>query len=253
MSKKKGKKTKAKRNQAHGSDGKFISNPPPTTPITPLTTDDYGDGDGINPQRILFGENSFSLSNMNGGPFKEKHRLVKFTDKEAGIKINVWLNLFEVITSGTKTDFERGARLISNLAGDALNFYGEEIAPRLKDLNWLKIRSLLEQRYGQESASPLLTAFKRRFKQPESVQSYYDSKMKDMRKTELKEKSMVDLLTDGMPPHFRNHLIASSPQSPLEWLNKAKSFEESMKASARYYQQQSNNNQTGDATVAVAA
>lgn len=154
-------------------------------------------------------------------PESDKPRLVRYNgDDIDSIKVGSWLNLFEVVANTQKadTDQKKVALLMSYLGKDALQWYADEVAPCCMTVTWAKVKQDMEERFGQTIASPVLTAQQRRLLKTETVQAYHTEKMRILRKTKLEEADMIALLTDGLPRHYQQSMIAARIKSTNDWL-----------------------------------
>lgn len=174
---------------------------------------------------------------MTNETAKSKPKFQRFAGAKTKIKISSWISLFEVLASGQTTldtDKKKVAFLMEYLEDEALQFFADEIAPKLDDITWDRVKVALTARFGERTIDPVLAASRRRWnKGHETVQEYYEEKMYLLRKTGLSEASMAEVLTDGMPFGFRNNLIAATIVNTSEWLNKAVRLESSFSTNPR--------------------
>lgn len=112
--------------------------------------------------------------------------------------------------------------------GEALTWFGDEIAPHASTLSWSEVKRRMIARFGQIIIRPLIAAHKRILQSTENVQRYYEEKMDLMRQTTMTEEDMIASLTEGMPFSYHNHLISCGTATTGEWLSKALQFECSM-------------------------
>jgi hypothetical protein len=157
-------------------------------------------------------------STTNGNGHDRRIRLEAFTGYKSVIRADIWCNIFEVITHG-KTDQLRIQALIEYLSGDALNWFGTDIAPAMGNISWAAVRSSLVTRFGTAVVNPSVAANHRRLGLQETVQLYYDDKMRLLRQTTLTETDIVAQLTDGMPTSYKLSLITARPADSVAWLN----------------------------------
>ena len=138
------------------------------------------------------------------------------------------MNLFELVTADSLNDTARIRTLMRYVEGEALTWFGDEIAPNAVNLDWATVRERMIARFGQIIIRPMIAAHKRNLKSEESVQFYYEEKMNLIRQTTMTEEDRIACLTEGMPFHYHNHLISSNVRSTGEWLSKALQLESSM-------------------------
>ena len=176
---------------------------------------------------------STTSTQTNGGfetPQVHSDRILiaRFRKETDGVRINAWLNLFELVTINSRDDQSRIMTLMRYVEGEALTWFGDEIAPHASFLSWPEVKRRMIARFGQIIVRPLIAAHKRFLQATENVQKYYEEKMDLMRQTTMTQLDMIASLTEGMPFQYHNHLIACGPNSVGEWLSKALQFETSM-------------------------
>jgi hypothetical protein len=156
-------------------------------------------------------------------------RLQRYSGQKSKIKIDSWLALFGVVAVAQKadTDQKKLALLMDFLDDEALQWYADNVAPQIDTLTFAAVKTAMTKRFGQLTIDPVLAAQRRRLQKGETVQQYYEDKMYLLRQTGLKEESMAEILTDGMPHFYRTPLIASTIVSVHDWLNKAVRLESS--------------------------
>ena len=156
--------------------------------------------------------------------------LAKFSGHKTVIRADLWLNLFEVITKG-QDDSRRIFNFMAYLNDDALNWFASDIAPKLDDIKWPSVREKFIARFGPAIANPLVESQHRRLKATETVQQYYDDKMRVLRRVTLTEPDVVAQLTEGMPPQYRGYLLCANPQTAVSWLAVALQLESTIRRS----------------------
>lgn len=159
-------------------------------------------------------------------------KLQRYGGLKSKIKISSWLCLFEVVAKKHKatSDSDKVCLLMEYLDEEALQWFADEIAKDLDTAKWSTTVSAMQQRFGDQTVDPVLAAQRRRLQKTETVQAYFEDKMFHLRKTGLREGSMAEMLTDGMPPHYRTPLIAATIGSTADWLSKAVRLESSFGA-----------------------
>jgi hypothetical protein len=113
---------------------------------------------------------------------------------------------------------DKNKKLMSYLADDALEFYATDIASKISTNSWDETRALMESRFGICTIPPILAATRRRLMKADTIQTYYEDKMVHLKRTGLNDKQMSDLLTEGLPDHYRHFFFGNRVKIPLEWL-----------------------------------
>lgn len=162
--------------------------------------------------------------------------LDRFTGRNSIVKIDVWLNLFEVVVSGQPED-EKIRILLRHLSGEALNWFGTKVLPTTAKLSWNHCKSALIAHYGQSLIDPLAEAGKRIFTRADTVQSYFDDKVRLLQQCGLSDQMIVGQLTLGMPPQYEIALLSGQLTNPASWLALATQLETSFKRGTKPRQQ----------------
>lgn len=165
-------------------------------------------------------------------PEPHRARLAKFIGSRSSIKVELWLNLFEVETHG-QTDTARIASLMRYLSDDGLNFYATDIATHMDAMSWTDARKLMTDRFGIAIRHPLVEANKRFLKYSETIQEYYEDKLRLLRLAGLDNEASLALLTDGVPVAYRSHLACCPATTPVEWLKHALRLEATANSNRR--------------------
>ena len=150
-------------------------------------------------------------------------KMPKFSGKEGDLEIEAFLVIFERLFSSIPDD-RKLLKIIAFLEGDAANSYAIDV---LSDPNadWAKAKEKLNHRYGHSDIPPITAAARRRLQRSETVKQYYDDKYKILRRTNLTENHMADLLTEGLPNFYRQHFYGKRFTSTSEWLLTAQDIE----------------------------
>lgn len=156
-----------------------------------------------------------------------KQLIAKYSGHKTVIRADLWINLFEVVTRG-KSDPERVFTMMAYLTDDALNWFASDIAPKLDDIKWAQVRDHFIARFGPAIANPLVESQHRRLKASETVSTYYEDKMRILRRATLTETDVVAQLSEGMPPSYRGLLLCANPQTAVAWLAVALQLEATM-------------------------
>lgn len=156
-----------------------------------------------------------TTTTANGCP-SSRQKLPKFTGHNA-ITVDLWLNLFEVIVVGM-TDVGKIQELMFYLDEDPLLWYATDIASKVDTITWQEVKRSLTERFGAPTVHPIVAAQKIYLTRADSVQSYYDKKMRVLRQACIPDAAMVAMLNEGMPLSYRTTLIGSKIANPVEWL-----------------------------------
>ncbi|CAK9250143.1 unnamed protein product, partial [Sphagnum jensenii] len=81
--------------------------------------------------------------------------------------------------------------------------------------------------------TPLIDAQQRYLKRDETVEDYFQDKMRLLRQTKLSDEEMVQQLTHGTPISWRMSLAAARPADPHAWIEVAQQIEACQKAQFR--------------------
>ncbi|KAI1279258.1 hypothetical protein HDE_14101 [Halotydeus destructor] len=157
------------------------------------------------------------------------HRLLiaRFTGShDSSVRVESWVSMFELVTE-EKTDHERLRALLRYLAGDAMNWFAEDVIPVIDTLTWASCKANLIARFCYVLVSPVLQAQKRYLRRSEDVLCYYNEKMQMLRQTGLSPLDQTAMLTEGMPQSFRTALISAQLKEPQAWLSVALQLESS--------------------------
>jgi hypothetical protein len=159
-------------------------------------------------------------------PSADSSRLLldRFTGNDRVVKVDLWVNLFELVVAG-KPDNERLMTLMRYLSGEALNWFATDVAADIGHLTWNEAKARLIARFGTPTIHPMIEAQKRILSRADTVQSYYDAKMRLIRLARLSDDVAIAMLTDGMPGYYKPALISANITTPIVWLTKALQLE----------------------------
>jgi len=92
-------------------------------------------------------------------------------------------------------------------------------------------------RFGEPLVRPLVAAQPCRiFFRQDTVQKYFDEKMRSLRQCDLDDTDIVSQFTEGMPMSYRTPLIVAQPDAAVQWLTVALQLEQSYaKYTPRHY------------------
>lgn len=151
----------------------------------------------------------------------------RYKGESSKVKIKAWVAVFES-TFTDKNDQEKIRLLGQYLEDEALTWFAEEIlTPRVQQ--WVAAKKILEDRFDATHVRPIVAAKDRFLNKDESINDYYNEKMRLLRQTGLIDLDIVALLTEGLPQYYRTPLISGSPSLPTSWLSLALQLEKSFK------------------------
>ena len=162
-------------------------------------------------------------------PFKSK--LEKYGGTKSDVRIQTWIKLFELHTMGLN-DMQRVQALVYSLKGLALEWFGDEIAGSVLP-SWQIVKDRIITRFGFSTASPLIEAQRRYLKREESVEIYYQEKIRLLRQTHLSEFEITQQLTEGLPLSWKLTMVSARPQDASAWINIARMCESHFRQAAQ--------------------
>lgn len=146
-------------------------------------------------------------------------RLQQYGGRNSPIRLTNWINLYEMVITDPA---QRVRELMFYLKDEALAFFAQEFEP---NMTYDVMKQRLLDRFGEPLVRPIIYAKKRYHRATESVQIYFDDKMKYMRQCQLTDADMVSMLTEGVHFALKPHLRAARPDTPLTWLAIAQELE----------------------------
>jgi len=155
----------------------------------------------------------------------QRSLLERYSGRQDEIRLSSWLNLYNVITDG-KSDKDKVTLLMRYLKGEALAWYADEITKDPK-ISWDECSVQMLSRFGEPLVRPLVAAQRRIFSRQDTVQKYFDEKMRLLRQCDLDDTDIVSQLTEGMPMSYRTSLIVAQPSAAVQWLTVALQLEQS--------------------------
>jgi hypothetical protein len=150
----------------------------------------------------------------------------RFNANNGHQRAETWIALYERVSVKLNND-ERIDALISYLTGDALTWFGDEIAS--KTYMWSEVKQRFLERFSIATVAPLVAASQLRMNRSDTVQSYAQEKWRLLRLTDASVKHCLPLMTDGMPNEYRTALYSANPTTYEQWLQIALSIEASNK------------------------
>jgi hypothetical protein len=162
---------------------------------------------------------------MSNSPPRDKSKLRRFNGTDLLPTASTWIALFEIVSPNCTPDYDKIIMMMDYLDGEALEWYGTDIAPRLSTVTWNECRQQLIDRFTSTAIQPNIAAQYRKLKRDETVIQYYNSKMALLRKTGLNDTAMAAELTEGLPMHMKTMLIGAQVKTPKDWLAVAAQFE----------------------------
>lgn len=145
-------------------------------------------------------------------------------DIKSELPAEMWIALFEQVTRGLP-DNERIELLVTYLSKDGLRWYAQFVLPFRMVYNWPTVRQLFLNKFARTDVKPIVASKDRKLQPKESIQSYFDEKTRLMELAFISRSGQLDLLTDGLPDHFRDAMISREPRSLIEWLRLAQSLD----------------------------
>lgn len=159
-----------------------------------------------------------------------RHRLLeRYSGSASSIRVDRWLNLYEVVASKENTDRKKITLLMTYLSSDALDWYATDICPIIASSTWKEVRDRMTERFGTPVVHPLIEAQQRQLKASEDVQTYYNDMMRLLRQAGVNDDAAVAQLIQGMPISYRPALASARLKTPQEWLMLAKQLEPMLK------------------------
>lgn len=162
-----------------------------------------------------------------------KNLMARFKGDSSKVKITAWLAVF-ANTFSDKDDAGKIKMLGQYLEDEALTWYAEEIL-EAQITSFEAAKKTLIGRFDKTHIRPIISAKDRQLEpDTESLQDYYNDKMRLLRQTKLDDLDKVALLTEGLPQYYRTPMIAGGPLDPNNWLSLALQFEKSFKKNPRF-------------------
>jgi hypothetical protein len=177
-------------------------------------------------ERMATTANASTTTTSTTTTASEPSRLLldRFNGCDTVVKVDLWVNLFELVVTG-REDRERLITLMRYLSGEALNWFATDIAPNVDTLTWPQTKALLIARFGTPTVHPIIAAQKRVMTRGDTVQSYYEAKMRLIRLAKQGDDVAISMLTDGMPSIYQPPLITATILTHVDWLTKALQLE----------------------------
>ncbi|UYV74788.1 hypothetical protein LAZ67_12000984, partial [Cordylochernes scorpioides] len=108
----------------------------------------------------------------------------------------------------------------------ALEWYADEIISNPAIKKWEVVKEKLIQRFGSYNANPIVSASHRRLKREESIENYFQDKIRLLNQTHLTKEEKINLLTDGLPNDWKDLIVAAQPTDTTKWFHIAASIEQ---------------------------
>ncbi|UYV62666.1 hypothetical protein LAZ67_2001456 [Cordylochernes scorpioides] len=159
----------------------------------------------------------------NGG--KSKQPLQKFNGSKSAIRPESWIKLYDFENNSLKED-EKIKNLMYYLTDSALEWYADEIISNPAIKRWEVVKEKLIQRFGSYNANPIVSASHRRLKREESIENYFQDKIRLLNQTHLTKEEKNNLLTDGLPNDWKDLIVAAQPTDTTKWFHIAASIEQ---------------------------
>ncbi|UYV76949.1 K02A2.6-like [Cordylochernes scorpioides] len=108
----------------------------------------------------------------------------------------------------------------------ALEWYADEIISNPAIKRWEVVKEKLIQRFGSYNANPIVSASHRRLKREESIENYFQDKIRLLNQTHLTKEEKIHFLTDGLPNDWKDLIVAAQPTDTTKWFHIAASIEQ---------------------------
>ena len=149
-----------------------------------------------------------------------------FSGNDPLVKIDDWLGLFDIVTTGY-TDEEKFIALCRHVTADAMTWAVRDIGPKRSTLSWPQIKTQMEKRFGRAVHNHLMEAVDRVLKPNETIESYFNEKKRLMDLAGENDVNQVALLTRGLTHNsMKSQIAAQRPNTPALWLEIALAVEE---------------------------
>ncbi|UYV84622.1 hypothetical protein LAZ67_X002869, partial [Cordylochernes scorpioides] len=153
------------------------------------------------------------------------NRLQKFNGSKSAIRPESWIKLYDFENNSLKED-EKSKNLMYYLTDSALEWYADEIISNPAIKRWEVVKEKLIQRFGSYNANPIVSASHRRLKREESIENYFQDKIRLLNQTHLTKEEKINLLTDGLPNDWKDLIVAAQPTDATKWFHIAASIEQ---------------------------
>ncbi|UYV68635.1 K02A2.6-like, partial [Cordylochernes scorpioides] len=153
------------------------------------------------------------------------NRLQKFNGSKSAIRPESWIKLYDFENNSLKED-EKIKNLMYYLTDSALEWYADEIISNPAIKRWEVVKEKLIQRFGSYNANPIVSASHRRLKREESIENYFQDKIRLLNQTHLTKEEKINLLTDGLPNDWKDLIVAAQPADATKWFHIAASIEQ---------------------------
>ncbi|UYV70291.1 K02A2.6-like, partial [Cordylochernes scorpioides] len=153
------------------------------------------------------------------------NRLQKFNGSKSAIRPESWIKLYDFENNSLKED-EKIKNLMYYLTDSALEWYADEIISNPAIKRWEVVKEKLIQRFGSYNANPIVSASHRRLKREESIENYFQDKIRLLNQTHLTKEEKINLLTDGLPNDWKDLIVAAQPTDATKWFHIAASIEQ---------------------------
>ncbi|UYV64168.1 hypothetical protein LAZ67_2006908 [Cordylochernes scorpioides] len=153
------------------------------------------------------------------------NRLQKFNGSKSAIRPESWIKLYDFENNSLKED-EKIKNLMYYLTDSALEWYADEIISNPAIKRWEVVKEKLIQRFGSCNANPIVSASHRRLKPEESIENYFQDKIRLLNQTHLTKEENIHLLTDGLPNDWKDLIVAAQPTDATKWFHIAASIEQ---------------------------
>lgn len=163
----------------------------------------------------------------------DKLLMPRFEGDGAKVKIESWLDLFELVHDITDNK-AKIKKLVTYLKDGAMDWFCDTVMPRISEIEFAEIKSEMITRFNRDLVEPIIQVQNRKLKREELVTDYFNDKIQILRRTGLKVPGQIAMLTDGMPQHFRTPLISARPADTNAWLSLALDLESSFQQNKKF-------------------
>lgn len=165
--------------------------------------------------------------------FNHRRKIATFDGMDSNVRIESWFSVFEVVLRDMDNESKK-YELAQHVGKDALTWYADHVAKNMSTMTWDQVKQSFINRFKLQEIRPIIAAQERRLERSETVQKYFDDKMRLLQQTGLDDIDMVAILNRGMPSFYQSHLIASKIKSTSEWLSTALEFESNFKRQEKF-------------------
>lgn len=166
-------------------------------------------------------------------PTNSKPIIQTFRGHHDKITIENWLKRYELLCSYLKWSDKKQLIMLGNyFEDDALNWYIENC----DSLNWVELKLKLIERFGHETADPIVEFINLKYDPKLGVKDYFDKKVRLGTLAKLTESQIISVMIQGLNPKMISNFVAVKPKSFNEFYIIAKNSEDNFKRSFNFNQ-----------------